>query len=277
MYGASGRGSPVGRIRASAPIHTRTAPNAQMPRRAPCARIAGAKGRLRRRPRTIRSTTPSANGTTARISVSRAVQPLAARSEKNRLSGVRNAPPTLESSELTRASVARPSCPSRSSSGVVSPPPPRSVVTVTADRPAARKRPCSSSANGTPRFTSCAGIDGSAGATPTSSAKRAEAVRTSVRAGETGSSPAMASLGRPRPRSRTTTASASAASGDSATKRAAPAPPNAPASVETRASVCSGRGSGPTSWAANPRASSMSSAVPVAFSPSDSSAPALSR
>ena len=203
------------------------------------ARSAGANGSLRRRPRTTRSTTPSANGTTARMSVSRAVQPLAARSAKNTLSGVRNAPPTLRSSELDECFGRAPE--------LTEPRDVRtrgrrlrraSVVIVTAERPSARKRPCSSSANGIPRSTSCAGTDGSAGAVPSSSAIRADAVRTSVRAGVTGSSPAIASLGRPGPRSSTTTtASASAARGDSATKRAAPAPPNAPASVETRASV----------------------------------------
>ena len=62
----------------------------------------------------------------------------------------------------------------------------------------------------------------------------------------------------PRP-SRTTTAIALCASGDSARSAAAPAPPNAPASVDTSTSVCSGRGSGPISCGANPRASSMSS------------------
>ena len=71
------------------------------------------------------------------------------------------------------------------------------VVSVTAESPPARKRPCSSSANGTPRSTSCVGTDGSDGLTPTSSATRAAAVRTSVRAGDTGSSPAIASRGRP--------------------------------------------------------------------------------
>ena len=112
-YGASGSGAPVGRVPVSAPIATSRPPNAQTPSRARCARSAGPNGSARRRPRTIRSTTPRANGTTPRTRTSRAVQPLAARSEKKMLSGVRNAPPTLVSREPTSASVARPSCPSR--------------------------------------------------------------------------------------------------------------------------------------------------------------------
>ena len=81
-------------------------------------------------------------------------------------------------------------------------------------------------------------------AVPVSSATRAAAVRTSVREGETGPSPAIAIRGCPRPPrpSSTTTATADFAKGDVSAKRSAPAPPYAPPSVETSTSVCSGTG-----------------------------------
>ena len=113
-YGASGSGAPVGNTPVSAPSHRSSPARSARPTRARSARSAGLNGSPRRRPRTIRSTTPRANGTTSRTRASRTVQPLAARSPRKRLSGVWNAPPTLASSELSRASVERPSCPSRS-------------------------------------------------------------------------------------------------------------------------------------------------------------------
>ena len=67
--------------------------------------------------------------------------------------------------------------------------------------------------------------------------------------------------------SSTIAANAACASGDFSANRAAPAPPYAPPSVETRTSVRCGSGSRPAPAARIPRASSMSAAVPEALSP----------
>ena len=220
---------------------------ARSPNRVRSARNAGLKGSARRRPRTTRSKTPRAKGTTASTSVSRTVQPLAARSAKKRLSGVRKAPPTLASSEPSSASLARPSLPNCPMS-IAAPALPTAAAessgfvaeSVTAAIPCPSIRPCSSPANGIPRSTSCVETEGSAGRTRVSSSTRAAAVETSGRAGDTGSSPAIASRGGAVPPipSRTTAAIAERASGDVVAKRSAPAPPYAPASVETSTNVC---------------------------------------
>ena len=112
-------------------------------------------------------------------------------------------PPTLASSEPRRASVARPSWPSRSGagsrgrrSGAVARPVRRERDRRRSCWP--RNRPCSPRANGMPRSTSCVGDARQAtGSTPTSSLTRAAAVRTRARAGDTGRSPAIAIRGPP--------------------------------------------------------------------------------
>ena len=126
---------------------------------------------------------------------------------------------------------------------------PGPVVMVTAEMWWPRNLPCSPAANGIPRSRSCVATPASSGSVPVSSATRAAAVRTSVREGETGPSPAIAIRGCPRPPrpSSTTTATADFAKGEVSAKRSAPAPPYAPPSVETSTSVCSGTGPTPVS------------------------------
>jgi len=161
VYGGSGRSAPVGNTPASRPTPTRSPANTHSRSRVRSARNAGASGSARRRQRTRRSTTPRANGTTQRTSVKRMAHPLAARSLKKMLSGVRNGPPTLASSEPTSASVARPSWPRRrTESGASGSPagtagsPFSDVVSAIAATPCSRNGPCSPAANGMPRSTS---------------------------------------------------------------------------------------------------------------------------
>ena len=78
---------PVGNTSVSAPIQTSTPPYSQNRSLVLSPRNAGASGRRRRRQRTKRSKTPSANGTTQRTSASRTAA--CARSLRKRLSGVR--------------------------------------------------------------------------------------------------------------------------------------------------------------------------------------------
>ena len=68
-------------------------------------------------------------------------------------------------------------------------------------------------------------------------------MRTSAADGERAVSPPIRSRGRPGPAiaSRLITASAFSRYGELSAKRAAPSPPNAPPSVETKTSVCVGR------------------------------------
>ena len=113
------------------------------------------------------------------------------------------------------------------------------------------------------------GTDGSVGLTPTSSATRAAAVRTSVRAGDTGSSPAIASRGRPRPE----VVEDDDGDGSTRERRLVHEARGTRAAERSRVGRdehegAFGTGSGPSSCGANPRASSMSVAVPDAFSPS---------
>ncbi len=248
------------------------------------ARTAGRNGRFLRRPRASRSRRPRAKGTIPTTRASRTVQPLTERSSKNTVAGVRNAAPAVASIEPTSASVARPSWPRRRSESPPARPEasadvPSWVVSEIAATPSATNGPCSSAAKGMPRSTSCVGTKGIAGVCPVCSEMRAEAVPTRVGAGECDPSPASAMRGRPSvPRSsRTIAASACWACADVRAKWTAPAPPYAPASVEIRMSVRLGSGAGPASWGANPRASSMSAAVPDALSPFRRPAPVLSR
>ena len=90
------------------------------------------------------------------------------------------------------------------------------VVSVIAATPSARNGACSPAAYGIPRSTSCESAEGMAGGRPACSVTRADAVLTSVRAGELEPPPEMTRRGLPRPPipSRTIVAIACSASGD---------------------------------------------------------------
>ncbi len=89
--GGSGSAAPVGKTPVSAPAQRSTPAHSQTSIRVRKARIAGRNARALRRPRASRSRTPSANGTIATTRASRTVHPLAVRSSRKTLSGVRNA------------------------------------------------------------------------------------------------------------------------------------------------------------------------------------------
>ncbi len=232
-----------------------------------------------------RSITATKKGTRSEISRSSIAQPRTARPAAQTSPGVPRSSSTPWSSEPMSSCAARPSwvrrvrsrAPGRSvnDAGGRSPP----VVTVTAGIPRATNGPCSPRVNGKPRSISWARTLGRCGALPVWSAIRAAAVDARSAAVERGASPERSRRGAPCPAIAVRLTTPSTGKPRREAKRAAPSPPDAPPSVERKTRVCAGFtvGTPAAAFAAYPRASSTSAAVPLALLFAPGPAPVSSR
>jgi hypothetical protein len=192
---------------------------------------------------------------------------------------------TVASRELRIVSEARPSWPSRGPSILSSSSPAgedaaSDAVVIRIDgTPRSRRGDAPRPRRGA-RATPAASAHPGAEAEPVSVAIRLIAVDTSAGGGERPSRPESSIRGRPGPASpwSETTATDRRASGDRDANRAAPRPPYAPPSVDRKTSVCSGvRADSVVPAVAYGRASSTSTAVPLALSFAPALLPLLSR